>query len=232
MAMPVKLEHRDSMLRAFEGSKEKNGFSAVARAEEHASHMKLLENALKVGAPLLMPSHAYATLMPSQLSPRLPSRAAGCEESARGAVSSIGGHPAAGACALPTHSGTPWIAISRHAHVCRRRRRPLRRVPVEEGRGGWSGRWVRGSALRRTVKPLAGVLRLAGGTLARQVGLAPPHAPLTALNRWSCWPGRSSGCRCWWLARSRNGRCTRPDVSSSKLQVRTAATVGGRARAC
>ena len=62
MAVPVKLEHRDSMLRAFEGSKEKSGFSAVARAEEHASHMKLLENALKVGArlSLLMPSHAYA----------------------------------------------------------------------------------------------------------------------------------------------------------------------------
>ena len=62
MAVPVKLEHRDSMLRAFEGSKEKSGFSAVARAEEHASHMKLLENALKVSArlSLLMPSHAYA----------------------------------------------------------------------------------------------------------------------------------------------------------------------------
>merc|ERR1719469_547621 len=35
------------MRRAFEESKEKSGFSAVARAEEHASHMKLLENALK-----------------------------------------------------------------------------------------------------------------------------------------------------------------------------------------
>ena len=40
------------MRRAFEESKEKSGFSAVARAEEHASHMKLLENALKVGAPV------------------------------------------------------------------------------------------------------------------------------------------------------------------------------------
>ena len=59
MAVPVKLEHRDSMLRAFGGSKEKSGFSAVARAEEHASHMKLLENALKVGARLLT-SHALA----------------------------------------------------------------------------------------------------------------------------------------------------------------------------
>ena len=58
MAVPVKLEHRDSMLRAFEGSKERSGFSAVARAGEHASHMKLLENALKVGAPL---SHALTT---------------------------------------------------------------------------------------------------------------------------------------------------------------------------
>merc|ERR1719469_1454174 len=35
------------MRRAFEESKEKSGFSAVPRAEEHASHMKLLENALK-----------------------------------------------------------------------------------------------------------------------------------------------------------------------------------------
>ena len=60
MAVPVKLEHRDSMLRAFEGSKEKSGFSAVARAEEHASHMKLLENALKVRAPLSHALHAHA----------------------------------------------------------------------------------------------------------------------------------------------------------------------------
>ena len=46
----AKLEHRVSMLRAFEGSKEKSAISAVARAEEHANHMKLLESALKVRA--------------------------------------------------------------------------------------------------------------------------------------------------------------------------------------
>ena len=59
MAVPVKLEHRDSMRRAFEESKEKTGFSAVARAEEHASHMKLLETALKVSTA----SHARACVL-------------------------------------------------------------------------------------------------------------------------------------------------------------------------
>ena len=138
MAVPVKLEHRDSMLRAFEGSKEKSGFSAVARAEEHASHMKLLENALKVGAPLSHALHAHARAQAHELSPRLPSRATGCEESARGAVSSIGGHPAAGVCAytewhtlrllahqrccVPPRPSSLSSHASRHAHVCRRQR--------------------------------------------------------------------------------------------------------------
>ena len=47
-AMAAKLEHRESMLRAYEQSQDKTAISAVARAEEHANHMKLLESALKV----------------------------------------------------------------------------------------------------------------------------------------------------------------------------------------
>ena len=45
--MAPKLEHRDSMIRAYNESNGDRSASSAVRAEEHANHMKLLEAALK-----------------------------------------------------------------------------------------------------------------------------------------------------------------------------------------
>lgn len=163
MAVPVKLEHRDSMLRAFEGSKEKSGFSAVARAEEHASHMKLLENALKVSArlSLLMPSHAYAARAGAGAEPALCCRVPQGARNQLAEQSRLLGdtQQRVRACCLAastTHSGTPWEErlpspgpptllrasrpsslpshASRYARVHRRQRAACPGSPVEVGR--------------------------------------------------------------------------------------------------
>ena len=155
LRVPVRrAERRSSML------------APAARAEEHASHMKLLENALKVrAAPLVARARA-------QLSPRAAAAcAAGCEEPARGAVSSIGRHPAAGACANAAASHVQLAsppAQHAHAHVaracapCAGGSAPVAAGPAKScggvaggGRvGGWMGAELH--CVRRTVKRPAG----------------------------------------------------------------------------
>ena len=209
----------------------------AARAEEHASHMKLLENALKVGAaPLIARARA-------QLSPRA---AAAVPQGARNQLAEqsrlLGDTQQRVRAPTLLRVSRPSSLASRaacacsmcmqhaHAHCVPAAARPLRRV-LPKSCGGMAGgvragRWV-GAELhcsRRAVKRLAGTPCVARGILAAG---PPPHAPRTAVCRWSFWRGRSNGCRSWWLARSSNARCTRPGVSSSKPQVRAAPTLGG-----
>ena len=198
--------------------------------------MKLLENALKVGAaPLIARARA-------QLSPRA---AAAVPQGARNQLAEqsrlLGDTQQRVRAPTLLRVSRPSSLASRaacacsmcmqhaHAHCVPAAARPLRRV-LPKSCGGVAGgvragRWV-GAELdcsRRAVKRLAGTPCVARGSLAAGARALTP--PATAVRRWSFWRGRSNGCRSWWLARSSNARCTRPAVSSSKPQVRAGSGV-------